>query len=262
MVYQSPKSINLTQLTKENLMTANRRILVTGSSRGIGKAIALALAKDGFDVTVHARSRMDEALATVSEITALGRQSHALQFDVNDRTTVHDILSADMDAHGAYYGVVLNAGLNLDGAFPALSDDDWDSVVGTSLNGFYNVLKPITMPMVRAKQGGRIVTLASVSGLVGNRGQVNYSGAKAGLIGATKALALELATRNITVNCVAPGLIDTEMVNEEVMERALPMIPMKRAGVVDDVADLVAFLCSDKAGYITRQVVSVNGGMV
>lgn len=239
-----------------------RRILVTGSSRGIGKAIALQLAQAGFDITVHARSCIDEAQQVVQAIQGLGRQSHYLQFDVNDRQAIEQCLTEDMERYGAFYGVVLNAGLTRDGAFPALSDDDWDTVIGTGLDGFYNVLKPIIMPMIRAKQGGRIVTIASVSGLMGNRGQVNYSAAKAGLMGASKALALELAKRNITVNCVAPGLIETDMISEEVKEHALPLIPMQRMGQVEDVAHLVRFLCSDEAGYITRQVISVNGGMI
>ncbi|MGE8541370.1 3-ketoacyl-ACP reductase FabG2 [Acinetobacter sp. ANC 3813] len=240
----------------------SRRILVTGSSRGIGKAIALELAKAGFDVTVHARSRQQEAELVAQEIQALGQSSHVLMFDVNDRENIASILEQDMAAHGAFYGAVLNAGLTRDGAFPALTDDDWDEVVSTSLNGFYNVLKPLMMPMIRLKQGGRIVTLSSVSGLMGNRGQVNYSAAKAGLIGATKALALELAKRKITVNCVAPGLIETEMVTDEVKEHALKMIPMQRMGQVDEVAKTVKFLCSDDASYITRQVISVNGGLI
>lgn len=239
-----------------------RRILVTGSSRGIGKAIALELAKAGFDVTVHARSRQQEAEQVAQEIQALGQVSHVLMFDVNDRAQIAAILEQDVAEHGAFYGVVLNAGLTRDGAFPALTDDDWDDVVSTSLNGFYNVLKPLMMPMIHLKQGGRIVTLSSVSGVMGNRGQVNYSAAKAGLIGATKALALELAKRKITVNCVAPGLIETEMVTEEVKEHALKMIPMQRMGQVEEVAKVVKFLCSDDASYITRQVISVNGGLI
>jgi 3-oxoacyl-[acyl-carrier protein] reductase len=181
---------------------------------------------------------------------------------VNDREKIATILEQDIAQHGAFYGVVLNAGLTRDGAFPALTDDDWDEVVSTSLNGFYNVLKPVMMPMIRLKKGGRIVTLSSVSGIMGNRGQVNYSAAKAGLIGATKALALELAKRKITVNCVAPGLIETEMVSEEVKEHALKMIPLQRMGQVEEVAKAVKFLCSDDASYITRQVISVNGGLI
>ena len=240
----------------------NKRILVTGSSRGIGKAIALQLAQAGFDVTVHARSRLQEAEAVVAEIQALGQQSHVLMFDVNEREKIVQMLEQDIAEHGAFYGVVLNAGLTRDGAFPALTDEDWDDVVDTSLHGFYNVLKPLIMPMIRMKKGGRIVTLSSVSGVMGNRGQVNYSAAKAGLIGATKALALELAKRKITVNCVAPGLIETEMVTEEVKEHALKMIPLQRMGQVDEVAKVVKFLCSDDASYITRQVISVNGGLI
>ena len=168
----------------------SRRILVTGSSRGIGKSIALELAKAGFDVTVHARSRQQEAEQVAADIQALGQNSHVLMFDVNERENIQQILNDDVAAHGAFYGVVLNAGLTRDGAFPALTDEDWDDVISTSLDGFYNVLKPLMMPMIRLKQGGRIVTLSSVSGMMGNRGQVNYSAAKAGLIGATKALAL------------------------------------------------------------------------
>jgi 3-oxoacyl-[acyl-carrier protein] reductase len=240
----------------------SRRILVTGSSRGIGKAIALQLAQSGFDVTVHARSRQQEAQKVVQEIQALGQSSHAILFDVNDREKVMQLLEQDVAEHGAFYGVVLNAGLTRDAAFPALTDSDWDEVISTSLDGFYNVLKPLVMPMIRLKKGGRIVTMSSVSGLMGNRGQVNYSAAKAGLIGATKALALELAKRKITVNCVAPGLIETEMVTEEVKEHALKMIPLQRMGHVDEVAKVVKFLCSDDASYITRQVISVNGGLI
>lgn len=239
-----------------------RRVLVTGSSRGIGKAIALQLAEAGFDVTVHARSKKAEAEQVATEIKALGRRSHVLLFDVTEREQVRQLLEQDMAEHGAFYAVVLNAGLTHDAAFPALTDNDWDEVISTSLDGFYNVLKPLVMPMIRLKQGGRIVTMSSVSGVMGNRGQVNYSAAKAGLIGATKALALELAKRKITVNCVAPGLIETEMVSDEVQEHALKMIPMQRMGQVDEVAKVVKFLCSDDASYITRQVISVNGGLI
>ena len=184
----------------------SRRVLVTGSSRGIGKSIALQLANDGFAVTVHCRSGIDQAEATVAEIQSQGGSAHYLQFDIADREQTRQVLEADVDTHGAFYGVVCNAGITRDGAFPALTDSDWDDVIHTNLDGFYNVVQPLVMPMVRKKQGGRIVAMSSVSGVLGNRGQVNYSASKAGLIGATKALAVELARRKITVNCVAPGL--------------------------------------------------------
>ena len=236
-------------------------ILITGSSRGIGRAIALRLAADGFDIVLHCRNQLDAAQAVAEEIDALGRSARILQFDVANREQTQQVLEADVEAHGAYYGVVCNAGITADAAFPALTDDDWDSVIHTNLDGFYNVLKPLSMPMIRRRKPGRIVIMSSVSGLMGNRGQVNYSAAKAGLIGAAKALAIELAKRKITVNCVAPGLIDTEMVDEHVLEAALKVIPMQRIGTSEEVAATVAFLCSKDAGYITRQVFAVNGGM-
>jgi len=243
-------------------MTGNLTVLVTGASRGIGRAVALRIARDGFDVVVHCRSRIEEAQDVVAQIQALGRQARVLMFDVSDRDAARSALEADVEAHGAYYGVVCNAGIARDGAFPAMPAEDWDAVVHTNLDSFYNVLHPVVMPMVRRRKPGRIVTLSSVSGLVGNRGQTNYSAAKAGIIGATKALALELASRAITVNCVAPGLIETEMVNQEVLDHALKLIPAGRMGQPEEVAHAVSFLLSESAGYITRQVISVNGGMV
>jgi len=237
-------------------------VLVTGSSRGIGRAIAQRLARNGHDIVVHCRSRRAEADAVADSIRAFGRAARVLQFDVADRATADAALRADIDVHGAYYGVVCNAGITHDNAFPAMSGDEWDSVIHTNLDAFYNVLHPVVMPMVRRRQPGRIVTLASVSGLMGNRGQANYSAAKAGIIGATKSLAVELAKRAITVNCVAPGLIDTEMVAPEVLEEAMKIVPMRRMGRPDEVAAVVAFLMTADAAYITRQVISVNGGMV
>ena len=236
-------------------------LLVTGSSRGIGRAIALRLARDGFDIVVHCRSRRDAAEQVADEVRALGRDARVLCFDVTDRDAARAALEADMEVHGAYHGVVCNAGITADGAFPALTDDDWDSVIDTGLNGFYNVVKPITMPMVRRRKPGRIVVMSSVSGIMGNRGQVNYSAAKAGLIGAVKALAVELAKRRITVNAVAPGLIDTDMTEGLASEEALKAIPMRRSGRAEEVAATVSFLCSEDAGYITRQVIAVNGGL-
>jgi 3-oxoacyl-[acyl-carrier protein] reductase len=239
----------------------SRSILVTGSTRGIGRAIALALADAGFDVVVHGMNNRTAAASLVADIQGRGRQCRALFFDVGNRAACELALTADIEAHDCYYGVVLNAGISRDNAFPAISGADWDAVIHTNLDGFYNVLNPLMMPMISARKGGRIVTLSSLSGIIGNRGQVNYSAAKAGIIGATKALAVELAKRRITVNCVAPGLIDTEMVTDAIREQTLKLIPAQRLGTPNEVAALVAFLCSDAAAYITRQVISVNGGM-
>jgi 3-oxoacyl-[acyl-carrier protein] reductase len=238
-----------------------KRVLVTGSSRGIGSAIAVRLAADGYQVVLHCRSQRELAEAVKIRIEQAGGSASILQFDVADRAATRDALEADIEQHGAYYGVVCNAGIARDNAFPALSGEEWDTVIHTNLDAFYNVLNPVVMPMVRRRAPGRIVTLSSVSGLMGNRGQVNYSAAKAGIIGATKALAIELAKRNITVNCVAPGLINTEMLDEAPVEEALKLVPMRRAGEPEEVASLVSYLLSDQAGYITRQVISVNGGM-
>ena len=239
----------------------NKSVLVTGSSRGIGRAIAERLARDGYEVVLHCRSQRQAAEDALAQIVEQGGQARILQFDVADRQQCRDVLSEDIENHGCYYGVVCNAGIARDNAFPALSDEDWDGVIHTNLDGFYNILQPLIMPMVRTRRGGRIVTLSSVSGLMGNRGQVNYSAAKAGIIGASKALALEMAKRRITVNCVAPGLINTEMVDSTVEREAMNMIPMRCMGEPEEVAGLVAFLLSDDAAYITRQVISVNGGM-
>lgn len=237
-------------------------VLVTGSSRGIGKAIALRLASEGYDIVLHCRSRKEEATTVAEQIQVMGRQVRVLQFDISDREQSQTVLELDVETHGAYYGVVCNAGVARDNAFPAMPPEEWDLVMRTNLDGFYNVLQPLIMPMVRRRQAGRIVTMSSVSGVAGNRGQVNYSAAKAGIIGATKALAIELAKRKITVNCVAPGLIDTEMTEDVFMDEAMKMIPMQRVGKVDEVAATVSFLMSEGAAYITRQVISVNGGMV
>jgi len=243
-------------------MSESLTVLVTGSSRGIGRAIAQRLARDGYDIVLHCRSRLDEAEVVAGGIRALGRQCRVLQFDVADREATAQALLADVEAHGCYYGIVCNAGIARDSAFPAMPPQDWDAVIHTNLDAFYNVLNPLTMPLVRRRQPGRIVTISSVSGLMGNRGQVNYSAAKAGIIGATKALAVELASREITVNCVAPGLIDTEMVEPAVLEEALKMIPARRSGKPEEVAAAVSFLMAPDAGYVTRQVISVNGGLV
>jgi len=240
----------------------SRTILVTGASKGIGRAIAERLARDGFAVAVHYGSDRAGAEATMAAIRNGGGTVRVLGFDIADRAQCRERLEADIAEHGAYYGVVLNAGITRDNAFPALDDEAWDSVLDTNLGGFYNVLHPLIMPMVRARRPGRIVTLSSLSGLTGNRGQVNYSAAKAGIIGATKALAVELASRNITVNCVAPGLIETQMIEGLPLDEIVKAIPMQRIGRPQEVAAAVSFLCSDDASYVTRQVISVNGGML
>jgi 3-oxoacyl-[acyl-carrier protein] reductase len=240
----------------------NDTVLITGSSRGIGRAIALNLADAGYDIVVHCRSRREEAEAVQAEIVAMGRNARIIQFDISDRAASAAALEADIGEHGAYYGVVCNAGLTRDGAFPGLTSEDWDRVLRTNLDGFYNVLHPLVMPMIRRRKPGRIVCITSVSGMIGNRGQVNYSASKAGVIGAAKALSVELAKRKITVNCVAPGLIDTDMLDPEVpVEQILKVIPMERTGTPEEVASAVRFLVSPEAGYITRQVLAVNGGL-
>ena len=236
-------------------------VLITGSSRGIGAAIARRLAREGYNLVLHCRSDRPAVEAVASETRAAGAETRIVQFDVADRAMTRSILNADVEAHGAYYGVICNAGIARDGAFPALSDEDWDSVLRTNLDGFYNVVQPLVMPMIRRRKPGRIVTLSSVSGVIGNRGQVNYSAAKAGIIGATKALAVELASRAITVNCVAPGLIRTAMSADAPIEEVLKMIPAQRVGEPEEVAAVVSFLMSESASYVTRQVIGVNGGI-
>lgn len=242
----------------------SRSVLVTGASKGIGRAIACRLAGDGFTVGVHYHQDMAGAEATLRALEQAGGQGRLLQFDVSNRRQCREVIEQDIARHGPWYGVVSNAGITRDGAFPALSDDDWDSVIHTNLDGFYNVIHPCIMPMIGTRQGGRIITLSSVSGIMGNRGQVNYSAAKAGIIGATKALAIELAKRKITVNCIAPGLIETGMAEMEAaaLKEAMDHIPMKRIGQPEEVAGLASYLMSDIAGYVTRQVISINGGML
>lgn len=240
----------------------NRQVLITGASKGIGRAVALQLAKDGFTVVVHYRGDKAGAKKTLDKVERNGGSGRLISFDIGDRDRCRITLEADIEKQGAYYGVVSNAGVVKDNAFPAMTAAEWDGVVHTNLDGFYNLLHPCVLPMIQLRAGGRIVTLSSISGIAGNRGQANYSASKAGIIGATKSLALELAKRKITVNCVAPGLIDTGLIDEKILQHALPMIPLKRMGAPEEVAELVAFLMSDAAAYITRQVISINGGML
>lgn len=233
-----------------------KKILVTGSSRGIGKEIALYLAKSGYDIDVHYAHNEQKAIETADEIRALGHDAQILKFDIKNREECAKVLADKL-----YYGVVLNAGIARDNVFPALEDDEWDDVIDTNLTGFYNVLKPLVMPMISNRVKGRIITMSSVSGISGNRGQVNYSASKAGIIGATKSLALELAKRGITVNCIAPGVIDTEMIKDVSLDEVKKLIPMKRVGQANEVASLANYLMSEDASYITGQVISVNGGL-
>ncbi len=238
-----------------------RRVLVTGGSRGIGRAIAVTLARAGFAVAINYRARRNDAEKTQAMIQDAGDAATLLPFDVADRSGASKAIETDLAANGSYFGVVCNAGSHADGVFPGLKGEAWDTVLRTNLDSFYNVLHPLMMPMIRARQGGRIVTIASIAGIFGNRGQVNYSASKAGLIGATRSLALELATRNITVNSVAPGLIETEMTEGLPAEEISRLVPMKRLGKPEEVSAAVGFLFSDQASYITGQVISVNGGL-
>lgn len=238
---------------------AARRVLVTGASRGIGRAVAVGLAQDGFEVVCNARG---SATDVVEDIRRRGGRASAMLGDVGQRESIRSMIEAAIAERGAFYGVVCNAGTHADAAFPALSPADWDDVMRTNLDAFFNVVQPCIMPMIRLRNGGRIVAMSSVSGIAGNRGQVNYSAAKAGLIGAAKALAVELAKRRITVNCVAPGIIETDMAEDVPDEVVTGMVPLRRRGTPDEVASLVRYLFSDSAAYITRQAISVNGGMV
>jgi len=242
-------------------ISQERPVLVTGASKGIGRAIAVRLARSGFPVTVHFGKDQAGAQETVDCIVHDGGRARAIGCDVAAREETRMILEGDIDRHEAYWAVIVNAGVARDNAFPALEGSDWDLVLRTNLDGLYNVLNPLIMPMIHRRDGGRIVAMSSVSGLVGNRGQVNYSAAKAGIIGATKALAVELAKRRITVNCVAPGLIETAMTSDLPLGEITSMIPLRRTGQPEEVAALVDFLVSDDAAYITRQVISVNGGI-
>ncbi len=237
----------------------NKWVLITGASRGIGKGTALYLANSGYNLVLHCSKNPERLLELQKEIEKKGVLTRALAFDIKNRQETEKILLKDIEKNGMYYGIVLNAGIAKDNPFPAMEDEEWDDVLRTNLDGFYNVLKPLIMPMIQQKKG-RIIVMSSISGQCGNRGQVNYSASKAGLIGAAKALSQEVAKRKITVNCIAPGMIETDM-TEELPEEAVKQIPMKRMGSVKEVASLVNYLMSEDAGYITGQVIAVNGGL-
>lgn len=238
-----------------------KQVLITGSSRGIGRETALYLAKNGYDIVLHCNSNKQKAQEVLTEVKAFGVKGRMLQFNIKNREECKKVLERDIEENGIYYGVVLNAGIARDNVFPILEEDEWDDVINTNLGGFYNVLKPIVMPMIEKRIKGRIVAMSSISGLCGNRGQVNYSASKAGIIGAVKALSQELAKRGITVNAVAPGVIETEMIKDLPVDEVRKTIPMKRFGKPKEVASLVNYLMSEDAAYITGQVISVNGGL-
>lgn len=238
------------------------RVIITGASKGIGKAIAIEAGKAGYDVIVHYNRNIDGAKDTKRIIEEDGSSASIIGFDISNRAQTKEILLKDIEENGMYYGVVCNAGVSADNAFPSITEDEWDRVIHTNLDGFYNVLHPLVMPFVQRRKPGRIITLSSVSGIIGNRGQVNYSASKAGIIGATKALAVEMGKRKITVNCIAPGVIESDMTENIPWDHIKSTIPLRRMGKPEEVASLAIFLLSDKASYITRQVISVNGGMV
>jgi len=242
-------------------MNTEKKVLVTGASKGIGRAITLAVSEAGYQVIAHYNKGKDSIEQLQKEVIQKGGKIELIQFDVSNREDCQKKLDKWTEENGAFWGIINNAGISADDSFPAMSGENWDKVLRTDLDSFFNVLHPLIMPICRKKQG-RIITISSVSGIMGNRGQVNYSAAKAGIIGATKALAVELASRSITVNCIAPGVIETEMIRDMPMDIVLPAIPMGRTGKPEEVAALAVFLLSEQASYITRQVISVNGGMV
>jgi 3-oxoacyl-[acyl-carrier protein] reductase len=240
-----------------------RRVLITGSSRGLGKAIAFELAESGFSLTLHGRTESEQLVQTKRELEEqFSAPVNTIFFDQSDRKATREALTLELESNGAFYGLVLSAGVISDAPFPGMQDSEWDGVINTNLGGFYNVTRALLLPMIQARQGGRIVLLSSISALTGNRGQVNYAASKAALIGATKSLARELAKREITVNCVAPGPVDTDMLPVELKQQILSAIPMQRLARADEVAAAVGYLFAERSGYMTGQTLVLSGGLV
>lgn len=239
----------------------NKSILITGASGSIGFAISKKVIEKGYDA-VMCYNNNDSFIEKIKSFAKdYNVNIRFLKMNITDREEVKNILIKDIEENGVYYGIVLCSGITMDNAFPAMTGDEWDNVIDVNLKSFYNIVNHLIMPMIRAKKGGRIIAISSISGIIGNRGQVNYSASKAGLIGAVKSLAIELGKRNITVNCIAPGVIESEMINDEIIENAKNLIALKRIGKPEDIANTVNFLLSEDAGYITKQVISVDGGM-
>ena len=241
-----------------------RSVLVTGSSRGIGRAIALQLATQGFDVVLHCRSQRASAEQVREQIAGQGQSGRILQFDIADRQVAGEGIAADIEAHGAYYGVVCNAGVTADNAFPSISPEQWDRVISVNLKSCFNLTKAVMRTMLKARSGS-IVNISSVVGVQGNAGQANYAASKAGILGFTKSVALELGSRNIRCNAIAPGFIETEMtakLDADTVQGWRDAIPLKRGGTPEDVANLCVFLASDMSAYITGQTLNVDGGMI
>ena len=248
------------------MSNSDKTVLVTGASGGIGRAIAVEAAKAGYYVICHYNSGVERAKETLRLIEDAHGLGEIVKFDVRNREECREILNKITEEKGPLWGIVSNAGITRDNVFAAMKGDEWDDVIRTDLDSFYNVIQPLVLPMARRtnKRGGRIIVISSITGIIGNRGQVNYSAAKAGIIGAAKALAMELASRKITVNCIAPGLIETDMIKgiiPEMYEKIVESIPMNRVGKPEEIASLAVFLLSEESGYITKQVISVNGGM-